>query len=71
MSDVAAVPGPYFAEPPRRVAFAAAPTVLAQECLARLVERHGSVPLEEADAIVALGGDGFMLETLHLLLARV
>lgn len=30
-----------------------------------LVGRYGSVPLEEAEIIVALGGDGFMLQTLH------
>ncbi|HLI10738.1 MAG TPA: NAD kinase [Alphaproteobacteria bacterium] len=31
----------------------------------RLVDRYGSVPVEDADVIVPLGGDGFMLETLH------
>ncbi len=30
-----------------------------------LIEKYDSVPLEEADVIVALGGDGFMLHTLH------
>jgi NAD+ kinase len=30
-----------------------------------LVGRYGDVPLEDADIIVALGGDGFMLHTLH------
>ncbi len=28
-------------------------------------ERYGEVPMKEAQVIVALGGDGFMLETLH------
>lgn len=32
---------------------------------ARLTERYGQTPLEEAQIIVALGGDGFMLQTLH------
>ena len=36
----------------------------------RLVERYGTVRESEADVIVALGGDGFMLETLHRNLAR-
>ena len=27
--------------------------------------RYGSVELDQADIIVALGGDGFMLQTLH------
>lgn len=31
----------------------------------RLIERYGDSPIDEADVIVALGGDGFMLETLH------
>ncbi len=66
MSDTAP-PGPHFAAPPTRISFVAAPTVLAQECLGRLVAAHGTVPSTDADAIIALGGDGFMLETLHLL----
>src|ERR671919_474646 len=32
---------------------------------ARLVARHGQSPLGEAEVIVALGGDGLMLSTLH------
>lgn len=30
-----------------------------------LIEKYGQVPADECDVIVALGGDGFMLETLH------
>ncbi|HEX2147493.1 MAG TPA: NAD kinase, partial [Pseudorhizobium sp.] len=30
-----------------------------------LIGLYGNVPVEEADVIVALGGDGFMLHTLH------
>jgi NAD+ kinase len=41
----------------------------AQEALVRLRERYGSVDPAEADVIVALGGDGFVLETLHRFLA--
>lgn len=33
--------------------------------LQRLKERYGTTPVQEADAIVALGGDGLMLQTLH------
>ncbi|MCA3717042.1 MAG: NAD kinase [Brevundimonas sp.] len=36
----------------------------------RLTALYGSVPEEEADVIVALGGDGFMLEMLHANMAR-
>jgi len=38
---------------------------LAQKALAELSALHGNVPQGAADVIVALGGDGFMLQTLH------
>ena len=47
------------------VAFMASRTDEAEVSCAVLVARYGNVPVEEADVIVALGGDGFMLETLH------
>ena len=50
---------------PRRIAFRASATEFAQEACARLVARHGDAPLEVAQVVVALGGDGFMLQTLH------
>ncbi len=53
-----------------RVAFLAAPTDLAAQSRARLLARYGETSLDEAGVVVALGGDGFMLETLHLLLGR-
>jgi NAD+ kinase len=33
-----------------------------------LVERYGDAPVETADVVVALGGDGLMLQTLHRLM---
>jgi len=48
-----------------RVAFAASDRPEAQEAMARLVARYGASPDAEAHVIIALGGDGFMLETLH------
>jgi NAD+ kinase len=45
--------------------FAASSAPLAQASLADLVARYGDTPVEKADVIVALGGDGFMLHTLH------
>ncbi len=59
---------PFFDSPIDRIAFAAAPTVLATESMARMVARYGTVPIEQAQIVVCLGGDGFMLETLHRLL---
>lgn len=60
---------PHLASPVERIAFVAAPTVLAAESRERLISRHGNVPLADADVVVSLGGDGFMLETLHRLMA--
>jgi NAD+ kinase len=48
-----------------KIGFAASETSTAQTALAALVGQYGNVPLQEADIIVALGGDGFMLQTLH------
>ena len=53
-----------------RIALVAAHTDEAQAALAALKARVGDVPIEEASVIVALGGDGFMLRTLHRHLAR-
>lgn len=47
------------------IAFLASDTPEAQDALVRLTDRYGSVSPEAARVIVALGGDGFMLETLH------
>jgi len=49
----------------RRIAFTASETEIAQSALSRLVARYGNAPLDTADVLVALGGDGFMLHTLH------
>ena len=50
---------------PRRIAFRASSTEFAQGAFARLVAKHGDTALEAAEVVVALGGDGFMLATLH------
>ena len=49
----------------RKIAFVASDMPVAQTARAALVARFGHVPEENADVIVALGGDGFMLHTLH------
>lgn len=48
-----------------KIHFVASKTDEAQTALAALRERHGDTPIDEAAMIVALGGDGFMLQTLH------
>ncbi|MBL8837980.1 MAG: NAD kinase [Alphaproteobacteria bacterium] len=53
-----------------RLAFVAADTAVARDALARLQSRYPAVAPEAADAIVALGGDGFLLQTLHKSIER-
>jgi NAD+ kinase len=48
-----------------RLALLASPTDEAQDALKLLSSRHGVHAPQEADVLVALGGDGFMLQTLH------
>lgn len=48
-----------------RLAFVAADTYEAQLALGRLTARYSSCDQDLADVIVALGGDGMLLETLH------
>ena len=48
-----------------RIAFVAARTGTAGRSAQRLRKRYGQVAPGQADVIVALGGDGVMLETLH------
>jgi NAD+ kinase len=54
---------------PQRIAFVASKTEEATAALGQMRGRYVEAPLEEADIIVALGGDGFMLRTLHRHLA--
>lgn len=48
-----------------RLAFAASDRPEALEARDRLAARYGDVGFDEAQVVVALGGDGFMLECLH------
>ena len=52
-----------------KIAFVASDVDSAQEALQDLRERYGETPPEEAAAVVALGGDGFLLQTLHKFMA--
>jgi NAD+ kinase len=51
------------------VAFVAAPTQIAQDARERLISLYGACEMRDAACVVALGGDGFMLETIHQVLA--
>lgn len=61
-ADGAAAPAPVKAE---RLAFVVSGAPGTQESLERLRRRYGNVEPEDADVIVAIGGDGFMIESLH------
>ncbi len=52
----------------RKVALVASESPRAQEAFTMLWAQRDWAPLEEADAAVVLGGDGFMLQTLHAML---
>ena len=49
----------------QQIGFVAASTPEASEAYERLEKRYGNVEPKSADVIVALGGDGLMLQTLH------
>ncbi|MEH2544794.1 NAD+ kinase [Bradyrhizobium sp. AZCC 2262] len=48
-----------------RIAFVASASTEAQTALAQLVKLYGNHDADDADVVVALGGDGLMLQTLH------
>ncbi len=48
-----------------KIAFVASETKEAERALKKLVKLYGDTPPGKADAIVALGGDGLMLQTMH------
>ena len=54
----------------RKIAFVAADSEAAQAALVRLKDRYPHVPPDQAELVVALGGDGCMLETLHHFIGR-
>lgn len=48
-----------------KIAFVASDTPDAKSALAELTKHYGNSDRDNADVVVALGGDGFMLQTLH------
>jgi NAD+ kinase len=55
---------------PQTVSFVSSGTPEADAAAAALRGRYGQAPLDSATAVVALGGDGLMLQTLHRLMKR-
>jgi NAD+ kinase len=53
-----------------RIHFVASRLKPAGEAAAVMIKRYGQCDLDEAEVIVALGGDGFMLRTLHRMIQR-
>ena len=51
-----------------RLALASSDTERAREAHERLEDLHDWVPFKQADAVVVLGGDGYMLQVLHSML---
>jgi NAD+ kinase len=53
-----------------KIHFAAADYPLAEQALSELTTRYGQTLIDQAQFVVALGGDGFLLKTLHQQLQR-
>ena len=52
-------------KPYQRIAFVASAGAEAQQAQAQLIQRYGNHSPADADVVVALGGEGLMLQTLH------
>lgn len=53
----------------KKIHFTASETEEAQKARKRLLHQYGQTDAKDADVIVALGGDGFMLESMHRYMA--
>jgi len=53
-----------------RIAFVASDAEPAQQALQELRQHYGTIATDDATVIIPLGGDGFMLETLHRFAGR-
>ncbi len=49
----------------KQIAFLASEAPVAKRALSRMVKLYGNVDIKNADVVVALGGDGHMLQTMH------
>ncbi len=48
-----------------KIAFVSGDSPQAEQAVQALKQRYDNVPIDQADVIIALGGDGVMLQTLH------
>lgn len=53
-----------------KISFLAMDSAEAQRAYSALVKKYGNAEFSDAEVVVALGGDGFMLQTLHKALER-
>ncbi len=53
----------------KKIAFLASDSAAARRAASRLAKAYGNAPVESADAVVALGGDGHMLQTMHRMIS--
>jgi NAD+ kinase len=53
----------------KHIAFLASDAPAAKRALSRMTKLYGNADLAEADVVVALGGDGHMLQTMHKLVS--
>ena len=51
--------------PYKQIAFLASDAPAAKRALTRMVKLYGNADIQKADVVVALGGDGRMLQTMH------
>jgi NAD+ kinase len=54
----------------KRISFVSSGTPEAEAALSRLRVKYGDTGLDDADVVVALGGDGLMLQSLHRVMER-
>lgn len=57
-------------QPHPKIAFTASDHASAKQAIEKLEKKYDFSPESEADIVVALGGDGFLLQTLHRLMGR-
>ncbi len=55
----------------KKIAFLSSGSPEASDTCAKLADRYGNAAMNEADVVVALGGDGLMLQTLHRFMGKI